>query len=503
VSYGIRITVDGEAVATELADANPAAATAIDELKVDWGRDSIYDQPDPAQATLTLLDRTGRYVDQSVLVGKRLEVFVTGEAAGDRRVFRGTITDPSCERITLDGDSAYEVTVVASDPQADLGRYIGPGDWSVGQPTDYGSVTLGSGSYVHGFGSQRLKNLLNTGDPTAPISDVPRILSGFDAPPTYPPGRQDQGGYALYVGAVEASGTVTALDLLRELARLQPLGWVNYDPAIDWLRIGQLANAAALRLALSGSTIVIVPAPPTDGSLGMLMLDASQIEVPDGLKLEAAPDNAIDRLTIPRLKQVYTQDGQPINGVQFYKQIMMRTLAWRNTTRFDPARFGVRSLDYGLTFGGFENAYGTPPINNGTDGVGWLADQVAAYINAYNGSYRLPRLRYRISRDPAVTDERTEMLINTRTHARPVFFSGSAFNGLGGVPSQVQIIGGTTGYSSGGWWADLTTAPANTADLAPSTLTLAQLVTNPGPTLADFDPSIRLADFGLITTGLN
>src|SRR4051812_31347150 len=102
MSYGIRITIAGEQVATSVADASPGGATATDELRIEWGRESIYDQPDPSQATLTLLDRTGRYVDEAMLVGQRLEVYVTGEAAGDRRLFRGTITDPSCEVITLD-----------------------------------------------------------------------------------------------------------------------------------------------------------------------------------------------------------------------------------------------------------------------------------------------------------------------------------------------------------------------------------------------------------------
>lgn len=504
MTYGIRISIDGVPVATSLADDNPAAPTAIDELKVVWGRDSIYEQPDPSQATLTLLDRTGRYVDGATLTSKRLEAYITGEAAGDRRVFRGTITNPTCERITLDGDSAYKVTIVAADPMADLGRYVGPGDWYPPFQSDWGSMTLANGAYITEGGRERVDNLFNQGTATRYLpTDVPRIISGIDYPPAFAPGHEGQPSYFLYAGAIEG-GTASVLDVMREVSRIEPLGWVNYDPAIDWLRIGGLAPAAGLRLALSAGRIVVVPASQPAGASGpLLILDASTIEVPEGYKLTAAPDNAIDRIILPRLRQIYTQDGPPINGVQFYKMIMVRSQGWRTANRYNPSQFGMRQLDYGLFAGGLENDFASPPYDYGSDGVGWLLDTVKAYVDSYNGSYRLPRLRYSVKRDPAVTDNRTEMLINTRAHARAVYFSGSVFNGLAGVPAQVQIIGGTTGYSAGSWWAELETAPANTAGLAASTLTLAQLVTNPGPTIADFDPSIRLADFGLIQTGLN
>jgi len=505
MKYGIRITIAGEPVATSLADPNKAAATAIDELRVVWGRDSIYDQPDPSQATLTLLDRTGRYVDRAALTGQRLEVFTTGEVGGDRRVFRGAITDPSCERISLDGDSAYRVTIVAADPTADLGRYIGPGDWVIPALSDFGSMTLANGSYITEVGQDRVANLMNRGPASRFIpTDVPKIVAGIDSPPVYATGHENQASYALYAGAIESGRGTSVLDVLREVARMEPLGWVNYDPAIDWVRIGGIAPASGLRLTLTAGRITIVPANQPAGASGpLLILDAGIIEVPEGYKLTAAPDNAIDRIIIPRVRQCYAPDGPPINGVQFYKMIMVRSNGWWNTARYDPAQYGVRELMYGLSAGGFENDYQNPAYDYGTDGVVWLLQTVKAYVDAYNGTYRLPRLRYTVSRDKAVTDERMEMLINTRAHARAVFFAGSVFNGLPGVPAQVQVIGGTTGYSAGGWWAELETAPANTAGLATGTLTVDQLVTNPGPTLADYDPSIRLADFGLIQTGLN
>jgi hypothetical protein len=500
--YGIRVTIAGQVINTTVAGANPAYPTVVDELTVVWGRASIYAQPDPSQATLTLLDRTGRYVDGSALTGERLEVYLTGEAAGDRRVFRGTITDPTCERISLDGASVYEVTVVASDPAADLGRYIGPGDYYSPQQTDFGAVTLGGGAYTMGLGNDRVNTLMNRGPAGPPPTDVPSIVTDIESPPRQATGHDGDSTYSLYLGAVEASGNVSVLDIIREASRLQPLGWVNYDPAIDVVRMGRLATAAALRLALVGGRIVIQPAPPADGSGAALMLDAGVIEVPEGYKLEASTDNAVDRIVVPRLKTVYSPDGPPISGVQYYRQIATRTMAWQNMARLDPKRYGVRQVDYGLTFGGDENSYASSPYNYGTNGMVWLLQQIGAYVDGYNGSYRLPRLRYRVSRDAAVTDDTTEMLINPRTHARPLFFSGSVFNGLAGVPSQVQAIGGVVGYSAGSWWADLLTVPAAGASTT-GNLTVSQLVTNAGPTLADFDPSISLADLGLIKTGLN
>lgn len=498
--YGIRVTIAGVGLNVWAdSELDPGGPLAINEVRIPWGRESIYEHPDPMQATVVLLDRDGRYVDASV-VGQQLEVYITGEAAGDRRVFRGWITDAPAELIALQDGSAYVVTVTATDPTGDLGRYIGPGDYYNGQ-TDFGSVTLGSGAYVMSGGSTRVNQLMNQGIVGPPTTDVPAIVSGIEIPPGTAAGHAGDPTYALYVGPVEALGNVTVLDVIREAFRLSPLGWVNYDPAIDFVRIGKLAPSAPLQLVLNAGRVVVAPASVPSPDNAPLMLDAQHIEVPDGYTLRSAPDNAIDRITIPRVKQVFTPDGQPVNNVQFYKQVMVRTVAWRNTDRFDPARHGVRSLDYGLTFGGLEQMYQNPTYNYGTNGVGWLIEEVVKYINDYNGTMQLPKLKYRLDLDPDVTDDKTEMLINPRTHARPLIFSGSVFNGVPSVPSQVQYIGGTVGFSKGSWWAEMMTAPA-TSRSAPA-LTIGQLAsaTNTA-TLNDFDPTIRLADLGLVSTGL-
>jgi hypothetical protein len=64
---------------------------------------------------------------------------------------------------------------------------------------------------------------------------------------------------------------------------------------------------------------------------------------------------------------------------------------------------------------------------------------------------------------------------------------------------QYQIIGGTLTYTTG-WAHEVTVIP--TPIETGGSLALDRLVTHPTPTLADYDPTLTLAELGRVTIGL-
>src|SRR5690606_37395820 len=100
-----------------------------------------------------------------------------------------------------------------------------------------------------------------------------------------------------------------------------------------------------------------------------------------------------------------------------------------------------------------------------------------------------------------------DLLLTLRPQTVPVYFPGSRWNHQNVGPQQ-SIIGGVLRWNptqegsslEAGWTHELHLAP--TLGVV-ATLTVGQLVTNPSPTMGDFDPAITIADLGNVTIGLS
>lgn len=105
------------------------APVAVTGLVIRWGRDNTTDQPDPATATLSILDRGGGTVrtEQLVALGASVTVEATVAGRGAVIVFAGRITDLELEYDELGGSICR---VIAADLAADLAnRFVGAEPW--------------------------------------------------------------------------------------------------------------------------------------------------------------------------------------------------------------------------------------------------------------------------------------------------------------------------------------------------------------------------------------
>jgi hypothetical protein len=123
--------IDGARYADGLTPADSADPFALSGLRIDWGRDTTVDQPQPATCVFSILDPPGgaERFDQTVALGST--VIVWAELGGTRLVvFAGRITDLAAE-FDDDADAAV-CQVVAADQLADLGnRFVGSEPWPV------------------------------------------------------------------------------------------------------------------------------------------------------------------------------------------------------------------------------------------------------------------------------------------------------------------------------------------------------------------------------------
>lgn len=125
------VTIDGLPVASSAAAAG--ALLGVDEVSIPWGRSRLWEHQDPAQATLSVIDRTGVYGPNNGSQLLRRPVTCAWSANGQTRVnFRGRITDVELEVLPPDpvtGDNAGNLlTITAASTLTDVAgvRTIAP-----------------------------------------------------------------------------------------------------------------------------------------------------------------------------------------------------------------------------------------------------------------------------------------------------------------------------------------------------------------------------------------
>ncbi|MFJ3393998.1 hypothetical protein [Leifsonia aquatica] len=468
MTAGASVTINGRPIASSW---DGSDLIALADLTIRWGRTDPYEQPEPSILTMSLIDRRGNFVTDENRVGQEVVVTMTDP---NRVQFRGSLSKPKARRqqvynrLTRAYEYVWVVTFTASDTAAALAMAVFPGDALDGWAE-------GAGGWSEVRPNVRLQRLYNAG--------ASGLIAGFESVPDVvasPAVDRILHGQA-------AADARTALELVQQAYQAIPLGVANYDPHSDTMAIGRFATASPVALTLKAGKVVL------SVSAGMVV-PASRAAV-DAYELESTVAEAIDAVQVSYWW--YGKDPSLSAGAQkrtIYTQgfIEGRTARYNAKTRrvlkletefiiFDPTEYTPGAVD----------AFNRFPA--------WLLAEVLAIVNSLNGQLRLPALSFDATRRPLPADVES-VIYRTSAQAVPLYFAGSVFNGMANVGPQFQIIGGTLRYDEG-WSHEVTVCAARPNPGAQ--LTVAQLVTNTGPTLADFDPDISLADLGLVTTGLS
>jgi len=125
------LTVDGVAVAPS--KDTPGALLGVDSVSFPWGRDRLWEHQDPAQATFSVIDRTGAYGPNGGKNLTRKPVTCAWSANGVTRVnFRGRITDVDLTVLEPDpltgepGGNLLEITAASTLTDVATVRTIAP-----------------------------------------------------------------------------------------------------------------------------------------------------------------------------------------------------------------------------------------------------------------------------------------------------------------------------------------------------------------------------------------
>lgn len=250
------LKVAGAAVAGSLASAPPLVA--VDELRITWGRGSVLESPQPATATLAVLDRApgAPFARRADLIGQPIVLGWTG-GGGGAPTFAGQITDVSVTPLpgALAG-AGFRVALAASSFEVDLANVVQP------ENTRWPAET---------FDARRVRVLglipaaLLSGGGGLGLPDVLGLNLQYYAPPG--------GALAdLQAAPLDVSGR-SALDLLHQLYRSwSPLPAV-YDPSGRFTYAGRrrYGYSAGRGLTMSGQ---LVPSPDAGGRYVAASIDA-------------------------------------------------------------------------------------------------------------------------------------------------------------------------------------------------------------------------------------
>ncbi|RWZ52940.1 hypothetical protein ELQ90_03115 [Labedella phragmitis] len=486
---GIRVTIGG----TELAQSwNASQPAALDDLYIDWGRDSVYDDVPPAKLTLRVLDPDGTWSSDPARYGERITVWYD-----DRCVYRGDVDEIATREATIlspDGETVHlwSTTLLAVDPLAILAKIVptGPGPDPADAVEDREGMTefYGPNFWRLQHPSYRVEDVYNS---DARIrAAVPGGLSGG------------------YTGTSVRSAPVpmgdTALDLIRRAYYLPGPGAPFYRPDTDRVGRGYPSTAGALALTYTGGRVVLVGAGSTD------VVPAAYLEMeqrnPDLVSTFSKSINSI-RFTVSRNHLERYDNNYLVEKHELTEYVAgVETIPGRlveNRLDFD-AQLWYYTRDRTAPSGWSRNVPGaaldaflTDPSTE--DGA------TVANIRGMNGRIGLPALAANL-RDPSTVEALGTAMVTTLTtpaqrNGMTWYFTGLKYAGLRYVGPMFMLIGGRFGYSDGGWYAsDLKFAPAVAAP-DPDPVTVASWITNVNPSFSQIDPNISFSDLEHTATG--
>lgn len=452
------LTVADVTVARSLAGAPPLVA--VDALRVTWGRGTVLENPTPATAALTVLDRTAgaTFARRTDLIGQPIVLGWSGSDGSTGVNFRGRVTDvqvlPEPGAVAGGG---FQVALAASSIEVDLGNHTvpeGTAAWAaeqVGNRRDRLAAMLPAGRFTGGIVLPTRFDLGLQNASTPP-----------DDPAVWPVSTFDPAGKSL-------------LELVRGLfSSLSPLPMV-YDPAAD-------------RLTFAGRRRF------TYGPVGFTQ----------SARLVADPDRA-GRYVPAGLSGLHL-DGDALAYSGPSGQSIDSRLSWVQVNYLDSGTGKTTTAEQGTPQWFTEDTLGRRQLAvESILGTSDRAQQAAAaYADLATREGMVPRLGslgYSTAREP-FPDAAHAGLLLAGCESGAVAFVGRTWLPQLGQRPLIGVLGATITYAAGEWSVDLTPAPV-VIDPAPfgwAPITIAALAT-PAVTLAQLDPSLTLGDLGFLDVG--
>jgi hypothetical protein len=414
-----------------------ATAVAVDQVKIVWGRKSRYEEVPPASLALTLLDPAGWCFEQP-LQGLPIEVRATGGFLFEL-LFVGRI------------QNAVPTDVTVTNPVTGQKQHV----WRVAITAKDPLADLATAK-VRGPSADGSWPMESLDQRIAHILDLIRSdqITGVTT----------VGAGTLTVSGHAADDTTNPLELLRLALAAAGLDKLQYH-AGGYREINRAYEQPSSGLALgwNGITLSLSPVSGYDTTF-----PASKIKLPGALSFASTLADAID------VVQLTTQTATP--GESETQEA--------HTSRYDASRQGVRTL-----------TVKSDAVSTGGSSSLDLFPSLLERVEAINGGWTHPTIRYDFSTE--FTDRVPPSFGTTWQERESVYFPGSRWVAVPG-PGTYQVIGGTLVCDGKKWVHDMNLAATIGT---PDTVTLAELVTNPDPTFADFDPSVTLADLGRVTQG--
>lgn len=443
-----------------------SARVALDGITLDWGRESVYDQPDPTRATVTVIDPGGLWATGATLYGAKLTI-----ARPLAVMFRGSIDSISLEPVVVTSPRGnrparvWLVTITAIDPAAALAKAIptGPGPYGAQDANwRFQNAIYGANHWAQALATTRLTELGARAD---------GIVDGF-APTT-------AAGNWL-IGTHPMADKMSLLDLARECYSSVPLAHANYNAQTNRIELGALAPATGLSLTLVSSRITL-------GPVAGHTLDARLIEQTSGGKITSALGENIATVILNHLVAV------PASNITF--EGVSRAVS-RTDAAISTAPVPTSSPNLGRNVLELNTGIYDAPDQTTFGRIATLSALVVALVAKLNGKPPAPATRFDLERFDFGAAE--AILLDTKDQPVPLYLAGALHASLNFYGPLFQLIGGRLTYKKG-WTLEAILGPTVTA---PATLTVAALVTNTTPLLGDYAPEISLADLGHVTKGL-
>lgn len=458
--------LDGAPVATALGTGARPDPVAVDSLSYEWGRTSVFAHPDSPTATVTLFSTSRDWlVTQGNVVGRRLSLGYTLTDAGGAVTaagFTGRVLAESLrphthhDPVTGAAVPGVLLTLTAASELTTLANRV------LGQQTPWANESFGARA-------ARLAGL---------CSDVVATVNLRD--------------YFLTARTAYRADVIGAdvLTLIRDLYSSCDGDRMMYLPSLTGLPSISYVPRRTYSLPAYGG-LIDVGGTLADGRYHGSVLPAPNLAAAD-------PDSGAP------FRNAVVLDGQALEWVDTPVLDGAAQLTRLVLNYYDAATGAKATLVRGLP-GQNEALTGSRALTVDTVceavAAGVTADALVAVATG-EGAQWSPG-RYKWTTDSFDDRDQAAALLSGVETAAQVLVIGGPFHELGLSPI-LSLLGGSVRYAAGRWTVELTPTQAHWDVPLPPRLQLGNLA-GPGytaRTLADFHPSVRLADVGAVSIGL-
>lgn len=482
--YTPTVSIGGTPVAAAW-DGSQVAAIA--RIGINWGRSSMFEDPEPTALEFHVIDPDGRWSGDPTLYDQRVVIAVP-ELDG-RRIFQGDVTGVTSRRTKVssgagtDGAFGSPTTwvwmtkITAAAPDAALRRLVVPGIPMTDSFTHIRNIEW------YGLGYWRYNAASESAHGTARVAQL--MAGGASAHVDSMEVPTDAKWRYLIKGSDNASAhEVMSLGYRGGIAG----GHANYRPDTNALVCGRPAPAGALSLAYSGGVLRLA-------SASGVIVPASAIGVPDdGPSITSTVRDAIDTVSVDVYDMAAASYTEPISK-NVWSQSQISASTYELTAAVPGVASKTRTLSVKTAHISALASVTSAAVETGARPLLSALVQLAQFLN---GKTVPDGLYYDFDRFPELGTDLDNLLFNTFDVETPLYFVGSIAADFPNHGPFFQIIGGTLEFRDG-WRVSLTLAPAPSTPGAE--VTYANWVTNTAATYEQFADTITWADFAVVTQG--